>query len=75
MRKIYEVAKDIAAAWPNVNFAALPYLRVMYQMSAATDTYITEDARSIVLYFLSNASGFRGPKAQALKAELRAIIK
>ena len=75
MRKIYEVARDITKAWPKVNFAALPYLRAMLQLSSPTDMYVVEDARSVVLYFLANASGFRGPQAKALKAELQEIIK
>ncbi len=75
MRKIYEIANDIESAWPKVNFAALPYLRIMHQLSGPTDMYIAEDAKSIVLYFLSNASSFRGPLAKALKAELKEITK
>lgn len=75
MRKIYEVAADIQAAWAKPNFAALPYLRAMRQLSDITDKYMAEDPTSIVLYFLANASGFRGPQARALKAELKELIK
>ncbi len=75
MRKIYEIAKDIEAAWPNVNFAAKPYLQAMKWLAVPGDVYIAEDARSIALYFLANASGFRGPQAKALKAELKAATE
>lgn len=72
MRKIYEIAKDIEAAWPNVNYAARPYLTALKWLAAPGDPYLAEDAHSIALYFLANASGFRGPQARALKAELKA---
>jgi mitochondrial fission protein ELM1 len=32
-------------------------------------------AKSIVLYFLSNASSFRGPEAKRIKAELKGMCK
>lgn len=72
MRKIYEIANDIEKAWPKVNYAARPYLDALKQLSSPFDIYIAEDAQSITLYFLANASGFRGSQARALKAELKA---
>jgi hypothetical protein len=36
--------------------------------------YMYDDARSIVRYFLANASTFRGDAAKALKAELKALL-
>lgn len=33
------------------------------------------DAKTIVVYFLSNASSFRGPDAKRIKAELKSLIK
>jgi hypothetical protein len=36
-----------------------------------SDHYYADDARSIVIYFLSNASSWRGPVAKAVKAELK----
>lgn len=75
MRKIYEIAKDIEAAWPNVNYAARPYLDALKKLSSPFDIFIAEDAHSIALYFLANASGFRGPQARALKAELKTVME
>jgi hypothetical protein len=33
-----------------------------------------DSAESVVLYFLANASSYRGDKAREYKAELRAIL-
>jgi hypothetical protein len=38
------------------------------------DKYYADDAESVILYFLSNAAGFRGEDAKALKAELKALL-
>jgi len=73
-RPISVIAYDIRAAWPKVNFAAKPYLDAMTCLDRITDSYYADDARSVVLYFLSNASSFRGEEAKALKAELKAIL-
>jgi hypothetical protein len=74
-RPIYEIARDIHRDWAKVNFAAKPYLDAMSSLQAITDSYGFDNARSIVLYFLSNASSYRGDKAKALKAELKALTK
>ncbi len=55
-RPIYEIARD----WKKVNFAAVPYLRAMHELDGM---YGYDTAKSIVLYFLSNASTWRGPDA------------
>jgi hypothetical protein len=45
----------------------------MHSLSDIGDKYEADDARMIVAYFLSNARGFKGPEARALKAELKAL--
>ena len=72
-RPISTIAREIAREWKNVNFAAKPYLEAMFQLDSIGDKYYLDDARSIVLYFLSNASSFRGDAARRLKAELKAL--
>ena len=73
-RPIYAVAKDIKKEWGDkINFAAKPYVQAMLDLNTIDDQYGAEDAKSIILYFLSNASTFRGPRAKELKAELKAI--
>lgn len=74
-REIREVAREIKKEWKNVNFAAAPYLDAMMSLTDKNSKYMFDSATSVVLYFLSNASTFRGDKAKELKAELKAIIK
>jgi hypothetical protein len=75
MRKINEIATEIKKDWTNVNYAAKPYLQAMLGLENKEDKYFLDTGKSIVLYFLSNASGYRGPKAKELKKELRYLIK
>lgn len=72
-RPLYEIAKDIKNNWKNVYFGAKPYLQAMETLNKITDTYITESAKSIVIYFLGNAQTWRGPEAKRIKAELKKI--
>jgi len=73
MRPIYEVAWEIKQEWKNVNYAAKPYLDAMYSLDSITDMYGMDDAKSIIIYFLSNASTWRGPVAKQIKVELKKI--
>jgi hypothetical protein len=72
-RSIRAIALDIKKEWPKVNFAAKPYLDAMLELDSVNDKYGFDNARSIILYFLSNASSFRGERAKALKTELKAL--
>jgi len=72
-RPISEIARDIRQDWKNVNYAAKPYLAAMSDLSSITDNYGSDSAESVVLYFLCNASGWRGPIAKSIKAELKAL--
>lgn len=71
MRKLYQIAADIRTNWRNVSPYAEPYLDSMSELETINDNYYLDSARSVVLYFLSNASGFRGPDAKRIKAELK----
>lgn len=75
IRPLSTIAEEISRTWPNVNFAAKPYLAAMRSLSSITDSYGYEDASSIVLYFLSNATTWRGDDARRIKAELKALVK
>ena len=70
MQKIVE---RIKADWKNVHYTAAPYLAAMSCMDSIDDVYINESGRSIVTYFLSNASSWRGPVARQIKKELREL--
>ena len=73
IRPLYVIARDIYRVWPKVNYAAKPYLEAMTELTSIEDKYGYDNAKSIVLYFLSNASSFRGDQAKALKLELKSI--
>jgi hypothetical protein len=74
-RSISIIAADIRQDWKNVYFGAVPYLEAMRGLDTVNDKYGQDNARSIVLYFLSNARAWRGPAAKAIKAELNAMLK
>ena len=72
-RSIRAIALDIRKDWVKVNYAAKPCLDAMLELDSINDKYGFDNARSIILYFLSNASSFRGERAKALKTELKAL--
>lgn len=74
-RPLSVIAADIRKNWPKVHYAAKPYLDAMSQMDKITDNYYYDSGRSVVLYFLSNARGWRGPEAKRIKAELKKMLK
>ena len=75
IRELREIAVDIDSDWTKVNFAARPYLDAMHTLGSIDSEYGADSARSVVLYFLSNASTWRGPVAREVKAELKALTK
>ena len=75
VRPLYEIASEISKDWKPVNYAAKPYLDAMYSLDKITDNYIMDSGKSIVAYFLSNASSWRGDNAKRIKAELNKMIK
>jgi hypothetical protein len=74
-RPLYVIADEIRRTWPKVWFGAVPYLDAMGQLNAITDRYYADDADSIVRYFLSNATTWRGEDARRIKAELKGMLK
>ena len=72
-RPISEIASEISKDWKNVYFGAVPYLQAMYSLNGINDSYGMDSAKSIVLYFLSNASTWRGETAKRVKAELKKL--
>lgn len=73
-RPLFEIAREIKHTWPKMNYAAVPYYEAMLYLNTMNDSYGMDSARSIVLYFLSNASGWRGDIAKRIKAELRGML-
>lgn len=78
-RYIKDIARDIHTEWSKtksgVHAYAVPYLHAMMALYTTSDSYGAYSAKSIVLYFLSNASTFRGDRAKELKQELKSLIK
>ncbi len=76
MRDLNTIAQDIAVNWglAKVHYAAVPYLQAMAQLGDINSTYGCDSAKSIVRYFLSNASSWRGDAARRIKAELRSMV-
>jgi hypothetical protein len=71
MRPLCEIAREIRKDWKNVNYAAAPYLDAMGSLNSIQDDYYADSGVSVVLYFLSNASSWRGETAKRIKAELK----
>ena len=72
-RPISTIAREISRDWIKPNYAAVPYLHAMHHFDAITDSYGYDSARSVVTYFLCNASQWRGDVARRIKAELKAL--
>lgn len=72
---IAQIARMIRDDWSlrgkGVNFAAKPYLDAMLSMETVQSSYGLDTGQSIVVYFLSNASSYRGDLARAVKIELK----
>jgi hypothetical protein len=79
MRPLNEIAREIEQVWGSigkgVNYAARPYLDAMKELSSVQDRYFYDSGHSVVIYFLSNATTFRGEDAKRIKAELKSLIK
>ena len=75
VRPLYVIANEIRKDLKAVNYAAKPYLDAMSDLDSIKDSFGYDNAKSIVLYFLSNAASWRGEKAKAIKAELKKMTK
>lgn len=80
-RPLYKIAADIITArgrgeWPAPGYAtAKPYINAMASLDSINDRYGCDSGRSIVLYFLANASTWRGDNARRIKSELKEHLK
>ena len=77
-RTIHTIAAEISHHWSRtprgVYFGAVPYLEAMGHLAYMDQSYGHDDARTIVLYFLSNATTWRGDVARRIKAELKGML-
>lgn len=79
-RPLYVIAQEIRQDWNatsknGIYFGAVPYLDAMSSLDKPTDKYGYDSGKSIILYFLANASTYRGDTAKRVKAELKAMSK
>jgi hypothetical protein len=74
VRTITDIARDCLQDWGKPYFGAVPYLDAMLTLGNIRQSYGHDSAASIVLYFLSNATTWRGATARKCKAELRAML-
>jgi hypothetical protein len=72
---ISQIANIIRKDWKKVNYAAKPYLDAMFALEKITDNYMMDSGTSVVAYFLSNASKWKGEVAKAVKKELNKRLK
>lgn len=77
---IKEIAGLIVMDWnknskTGVYFGAKPYLAAMCTMQTVNDNYGMDSGKSIVLYFLSNATTWKGAIARIVKKELNKRVK
>jgi hypothetical protein len=72
-RNLGEIARDIQRDWKVPYFGAVPYIDAMAQLDSINGMYFQDSARSVVLYFLANASTWRGETARKIKAELKKL--
>ena len=73
-RNLNVIAKEIRSDWKSVNYGAKPYLDAMGCLENVSDNFGMDTGKSIVLYFLSNASTWRGETAKRVKAELKKMV-
>lgn len=77
---IRQIAGLIVMDWKQksktgIYFGAKPYLSAMTQMDSVNDNYGMDSGKSIVLYFLSNATTWKGDVARIVKKELNKRVK
>lgn len=75
-RPLAEIVKDIRSDWgKKMYFGAVPYFKAMESLNSIDENYFFDSGDSVVRYFLSNASTWRGETAKKCKAELKAMLK
>ena len=71
VRALSVIANEIRKDWKNVSPYARPYLDAMATLGSIEENYMWDSGKSVVLYFLSNATTWRGEVAKRIKKELK----
>lgn len=75
-KSLSELAGMIRKDWAGkVYFGAKPYLSAMSTLNSIDDEYGMDSGKSIVAYFLANATTWRGQVARDVKKELNRRLK
>lgn len=80
-RTLHQIAKEICEDHDKqgklLHYTLVPYVDAMLQIHSSDPeaTYIYDDARTIVMYFLANASVWKGETARRIKNELKTNYK
>jgi hypothetical protein len=74
-RQLCEIAAEIRKEWRKPYFGAVPYLGAMSTLGGINDRFGFDSARSVVRYFLANASYWKGDTAKRIKRELKDVLK
>lgn len=72
---IATLARMCRTDWRNPYFGAKPYLDAMLSLDSVKDDFGADSGKSIVAYFLGNATTWRGDVARIVKKELNKRIK
>ena len=75
MRTLSTIAYEISKDWRKPYFGAVPYLQAMSTLSDIKQPYGYDSGESIVRYFLSNATSWRGDTARRIKSELKEMLR
>jgi len=82
-RSLREIAQEIAKDWSQAmrpgddgfgEHPAHPYIMAMLALDNIHQDYYQDSARTVVMYFLSNAGNWRGETARRIKAELKVML-
>lgn len=73
-RPLYSIASDIKHNWPNMSYAAAHYVSAMAELNDIGDKYYSGSAETVVRYFLSKATTWRGQEARRIKIELKTML-
>lgn len=70
-----DIALVVRNDWKKVWYGAVPYLDALSDMESIDQNYGLDTGSSVVAYFLSNATTWKGEVARAVKAELNKRLK
>lgn len=74
-RTLKAIMREVRNDWKRPYFGAVPYIQALSVLNSPSDMYFADRGEDLILYFLSNAKGWRGETAKRVKAELKAMIR